>query len=81
MTVQFRGKQQGTEVAQVAGQLGGTGTSPDVRGLRETGGPTLLTVGAIADGEYGKRVGSTFVGGTPTAAPSPDAFAFDWFMG
>jgi hypothetical protein len=43
------------------GQLGGTGALPDVRGLRETGGPTLLTVGAIVDGEFLKRVGATVV--------------------
>jgi hypothetical protein len=46
----------------VAGQIGGTATSPDVRGIRETSGPTLLTVGEIADGALCKRVGSTVVG-------------------
>lgn len=30
-----------------AGQLGGTALLPDVRGVRETDGPTLLTMGAI----------------------------------
>src|SRR3990167_9522832 len=37
---------------QVAGQIGGSASSPDVRGVRETGGPTLLTMGAVADGQY-----------------------------
>lgn len=46
----------------LAGQLGGTAASPDVRGLRETGGPTLLTLGAIADGQVLRRSGSTVVG-------------------
>lgn len=50
----------------LAGQLGGTAASPDVRGVRETSGPTLLTVGAIADGEYLRRSGTTVVGGTPS---------------
>lgn len=51
-------------LAGVAGQLGGTGASPDVRGLRETGGPTLLTMGAVADGSLLSRSGSTIVGAT-----------------
>lgn len=33
--------------------------------VRETSGPTNLTVGAVADGEYLKRDGSTVVGDTP----------------
>jgi hypothetical protein len=43
------------------GQLGGSGALPDVRGLRETSGPTLLTMGAVADGEFLKRSGTTIV--------------------
>ena len=35
--------------------------------ITETSGPTDLAVGAIAEGQYGKRVGTTFVGGMPTA--------------
>jgi hypothetical protein len=50
---------------QIGGQIGGTPTSPDVRGLRETGGPTNLTMGAVADGQYLKRSGTTIVGDTP----------------
>lgn len=48
----------------LGGQLGGSKTVPDVRGLRETGGPTLLTMGAVADGQVLKRVGSDIVGFT-----------------
>jgi hypothetical protein len=47
---------------QLTGQLGGTAASPDVRGLRETGGPTNLTMGAAADGSYLRRSGATVVG-------------------
>lgn len=42
-------------------------------GIRETSGPTLLVVGAIADGEYIKRVGSTAVGGTPAGSGGSSA--------
>lgn len=52
-------------VVRVGGQIGGTGTSPTITGIRETSGPTLLTIGTINDGEYLKRVGSTLVSGTP----------------
>lgn len=47
---------------QLAGQLGGSAASPDVRGLRETSGPTLLTLGAWADGQELIRSGATAVG-------------------
>lgn len=53
------------------GQLGGTYPNPNVLGLRTTtGGGTNLTVGAVADGEFLKRVGTDIVGaaaggGTP----------------
>jgi len=48
-----------------AGDLGGTYPSPTVtqaRGLRETSGPTTLTLGAVADGQVLRRSGSTVVG-------------------
>lgn len=56
--------------AALAGQLGGTSASPDVRGLRETAGPTLLTLGAIADGQVLTRSGTTVVGTTVSSGPS-----------
>jgi hypothetical protein len=55
-----------------SGQLGGTYPGPDVRGLRETSGPTLLTLGAVADGQVLVRSGVTVVGAAlPSASPSP----------
>jgi len=48
-----------------SGDLGGTFPSPTVtqaRGLRETTGPTTLTMGAVADGQVLQRSGSTIVG-------------------
>lgn len=53
------------------GQLGGTDAAVDVRGLRETAGPTLLTIGDVSDGQYLKRNGTGLVGGTP--APTAHA--------
>jgi len=48
-----------------SGDLGGSYPSPTVtqaRGLRETSGPTTLTLGAVADGQVLQRSGSTIVG-------------------
>jgi hypothetical protein len=48
-----------------SGDLAGTYPAPTVtqaRGLRETTGPTTLTMGAVADGQYLRRVGSAVVG-------------------
>lgn len=47
---------------KIGGQIGGTVTAPDVRGWRETGGPTLLTLGAIPDDYAVVRSGTTVVG-------------------
>jgi len=55
---------------QLAGQLGGTAALPDVRGLRETVGPTLLTMGAVADGEFLQRSGANVVGAAGGGAPA-----------
>lgn len=49
-------------LAPLAGSWGGSYPDPDVRGLRETSGPTELTYGDIADGQLLKRVGSTIIG-------------------
>jgi hypothetical protein len=50
------------ETAAMGGQLGGNFPNPDVRGIRETGGPTLLTIGAVADGQFLVRSGTDIVG-------------------
>jgi hypothetical protein len=55
----------------VAGQIGGTAASPDVRGLRETGGPTLLTLGAVAEGQVLTRSGANLIGTTPGGGSPP----------
>lgn len=47
---------------QLAGQIGGTAAIPDIRGLRETTGPTLLTLGAIADTQMLVRSGANIIG-------------------
>lgn len=39
-----------------------------IKRLRESSGPTDLTLGSIADGEYLKRSGSTIIGGTPAGS-------------
>jgi hypothetical protein len=44
------------------GSLGGTYPNPTVTKLNETGGPTALTIGAIADGQIVQRSGTTLIG-------------------
>ena len=52
-------------VVQLAGDIAGTATSVTVtqaRGLRETAGPTTLSMGAVSDGQVLKRSGSNVIG-------------------
>lgn len=53
-------------VIELTNQLGGSATAPTVTGLTETGGPTALALGAIADGQVLKRSGATVVGAAPS---------------
>ncbi len=45
-----------------AGQIGGSNASPTVVGITESGGPTQLTVGSVANGQMLVRSGTTLVG-------------------
>lgn len=57
------------------GQLGGTYPNPDVRGLRTTTGPTLLTLGAVADGDSLTRSGTSVIGVTKADQTHLDALS------
>ena len=46
------------DLVALAGQIGGSAASPDIRGVRETSGPSLLTLGQIKDGGIVQRIGS-----------------------
>jgi hypothetical protein len=66
----------------VGGQLSGTLPNPNVVGIRESAGPTNLTIGAIADGQTLIRSGSTIIGsaGGGGSFDMRDIIVYDHFM-
>lgn len=57
----------GGGITPPAGQIGGSALSPTITGVRETSGPTNLTIGTITDGQMLVRSGTTV---TSQAIPS-----------
>ena len=62
----------GTPSGAAGGDLAATYPNPEVAAIHETAGPTKLTIGAVADLQFLKRVGTTLVG---VPAPASDGKA------
>ena len=62
-----------TPTGAAGGDLAGTYGSPSVAAVTTTTGPTSLTIGAVADGEFLVRTGSTLVGGMPAGSGNVDS--------
>jgi hypothetical protein len=58
------------------GDLAGTMPNPTVSAITEAGGPTQLTLGAVADGEFLVRSGGTLVGGAAGGGGADDAASY-----
>lgn len=50
-------------ILKLTNDLGGTAALPKVVALTETSGPTQLTLGSVADGQYLKRSGTSIISG------------------
>jgi len=55
----------------------GDGTVNSASGLKETGDPQVLAMGAVADGQFFKRVGNEIVGATPAGAGDMEQDTYD----
>ncbi len=55
------------------GDIAGTYPNPTVAAIHETTGPTKLTIGSVADGQFLKRVGTTLVGAAGGGGSTPGA--------
>lgn len=58
------------------GDLAGLFPNPDVAAVHETGGPTRLPMGAVAEGEFFRRLAGMVVGGTPALEFSTEGSIF-----
>ncbi len=64
-----------SNLGAAGGDLAGTYPSPTVVAIETTTGPTRLAVGAIANGDYLTRSGSSIIGGSPTPGGPPTGAA------
>lgn len=71
----LKGSNTGDQTITLTGDVTGSGTgsfATTVVRLTETAGPTALTIGAVADGQFLKRSGSTLIGATSSSGGGAD---------